>query len=736
MAPRSWLQWRKATSRGLMGAGNKTIQVMQEANASAAFLGDVVIAADSDRDALGFFSRSVYSDFCQKGQLFVATLNDGKKDIYVGHLLFDLRFPKAHVRQIYVLKEYRNLRVGATLLSTLKDHLTRHQFMSICARVAEDLKLANAFWEAQGFYAQRVAPGGATRKRMIVARVHELDTPQLFASSGINVADPLGLDMLREPDKPLYLLDLNVLFDLGPRRERHSLAMDVFRAQRMQACSLAVSGEIEVELKRTARDSKTDPMLSFVATLARFSVPPESALSQLQPELGSLVFAPRCREDSLTANDYSDLKHLATAIHHRLPGLITSDDRILDAAQNLRTRYGIDVISPSLFQVPTEHLDSAASHEGASSDLIEVGRAVYDDTCDVQTLLTTLGVDLTSQIAEWATTDTESGACVRLVARCNGLVVGYLVWPASLRGHEMRVHAAIAEDRQGAVQAAQALLRHLTDVVRPGDINFIRLTCPQHQAILREVAGSFGYTASATVPSELQKIVVKQRLTSMNWAVCKAALASVSRLGLPDEPFTFRHVDQQVAVTRTDGQRVLVPLFKLETLLAPALICLSGREGVLVPIRKQFEKHLLSESPQASFLPQSKAQLSPAQHYLSDKKTLRNFARGDLLFFYESTRERGAGAVVAVGRVLRAYHRDDASMQDEDLAASVLSSDQLSTIGTSKTKTITVFDNVMRLPRPVPLQELKRLKCGDAHQLITSQRLTGLQVQAILEKGL
>lgn len=75
-------------------------------------------------------------------------------------------------------------------------------------------------------------------------------------------------------------------------------------------------------------------------------------------------------------------------------------------------------------------------------------------------------------------------------------------------------------------------------------------------------------------------------------------------------------------------------------------------------------------------------------------------------------------------------------MQDEDLAASVLDSEQLSKIGLSKTKTITVFDNVMRLPNPVPLQELKRLKCGDAHQLITSQRLTGPQVQAILEKGL
>jgi hypothetical protein len=48
------------------------------------------------------------------------------------------------------------------------------------------------------------------------------------------------------------------------------------------------------------------------------------------------------------------------------------------------------------------------------------------------------------------------------------------------------------------------------------------------------------------------------------------------------------------------------------------------------------------------------------------------------------------------------------------LAPSVLDSSQLSSIGVAKTKTITVFDNVLRLPRPVPLHELKALHCGEA----------------------
>lgn len=156
----------------------------------------------------------------------------------------------------------------------------------------------------------------------------------------------------------------------------------------------------------------------------------------------------------------------------------------------------------------------------------------------------------------------------------------------------------------------------------------------------------------------------------------------------------------------------------------------------MVPIRKQFEEHLLADSPQDSFLPRGKAQLAPMRHYLSDKKTLKNFLRGDLIFFYEPVRSKGAGAVIAVGRVLRAYLRDESAMQTDDLAPSALDSSQLSSIGAAKVKTITVFDNVLRLPRPVPLHALRGMRCGEAHQLITSQRLSAEQVQAILEKGL
>lgn len=712
------------------------IQVLTEPSTVSAFLDEVAQAADSDRDALGFLPRGVYGDFCRRGLLFVATRSDCSGAVYAGHLLFDLRFPKAHVRQIYVSKTHRGRGIGRKLLNSMKDMLTDGQFISLHARVAEDLREANTFWEAQGFYAQRVEMGGASRNRMIIVRAHELDTPQLFASSGINAVDPLGLDAVEGGGKPLYLLDLNVFFDLGPRRPRHDLAMSVFRAERMQACSLAVSSEIVAELNRTAHDGKTDPMLSFVGTLAKFSTPPVEECARLLPLLATLVFPERHTSGLLSDNDKSDLMHLATAIHHGLSGFITSDGRILDRTPELRQQFGMDIISPELFQIQPAHTASPVVHEAHSTDIVGVQTASDADTAAIRRLLTALSIDTATQVSEWAATDSGSSACMRHVVLLNGVVAGYLVLPANIRSIEIRAYAAVDEHQKNAHEIAQTLLRHILSIVKPGEVRRIRLSCPPRQASLREVAATFGYVASTSISNDLQKIVAKNRLTEKNWAANRESLATVGKLILPDTPPLFRHADQQISVIRPDSQRVLVPLFRLESLLAPMLLCLPGREGVMVPIRKQFQEHLLADSPQDTFLPRGKAQLAPLRHYLSDKRTMKNFARGDLMFFYESAKNKGAGAVIAVGRVLRAYLRDESAMQAGDLAPSVLDRRQLSSIGVSRTKTITVFDNVMRLPNPVSLHRLKSIGCGEAHQLITSQRISSEQVQAILDKGL
>ncbi len=238
------------------------------------YLADVVAASDANRDSLGFYPRSVFDDFARRGCLFVL-LTSGPSGIhFAGHLLFQRQFPRASILQLYVAPEYRGRGYARILCARLTEVLTSEGFLSIYAGVAEDLTEANARWEALGFQVQRVRPGGTTTGRTIVVRVRELPSPQLFPPRDIDPDNPLGLKS-PSTEIPLFLIDLNVLFDLGPRRQRNEEAIALFKAERLNFCRLAISDELLVELKGHS-SGKTDPMLDLAATFTKFPVSAEN----------------------------------------------------------------------------------------------------------------------------------------------------------------------------------------------------------------------------------------------------------------------------------------------------------------------------------------------------------------------------------------------------------------------------------------------------------------------------
>src|SRR3569833_812728 len=173
------------------------------------FLCSVVESADQNRNALGFYPASVFEEFARSEQLYVIAERRGNKAKYAGHLLFDCRYPKASILQIFVIPSNRGSGVAAMLLDRLKLTLTEKGFISIGARVAEDLEEANTFWERQGFYVQRVTPGGKKPKKKNIT-----------------------IDV----ESPLFLLDLNVLFEKKPHQNQQEETHDLFRAERMGQC--------------------------------------------------------------------------------------------------------------------------------------------------------------------------------------------------------------------------------------------------------------------------------------------------------------------------------------------------------------------------------------------------------------------------------------------------------------------------------------------------------------------
>jgi len=710
-----------------------TIELLLKRQDVLPYVKQVVEAAESNRVALGWFPYKVYQEAAISERLIVAIARKANEVRYGGHLLFATTFPRGHVMQIHVDSAHRRYGIAKCMLNALKAQLSALNYISIGARVAEDLRTSQEFWQSQGFYAHGTAPGGKTRDRTIILRSHELPTRQLFATSGLNHRDPLGLAVDPSTATKLYLLDLNVMFDLGPRRARHQDVVDLFALERLGVCRLALSTEFDNELKRSATGGKTDPMQGLGQVFPKFAVPPDGVMEQLTQEIAPVVFPERFAADALTANDLSDLRHLATAIHHKLTGLVTSDGAIRDAAAMLRLRYGIEVLSPSAFKILGE-LDTGLSAFTASTrDTLELVELTPGREVAVRELLGKLGVAMADQSTLWAADDGSSRARHRHVALKGQHVIGYLMWPSSLRGDTCDAFLAVDEHVMCAQDAARLMIVHLMELAKE-KIQRVRLNLAPQQTSVREVALEMGFTGTDK-SQEFNKVSLHNVLLPSNWSDLCAKLQAVSEITLPSSMPVFRGTDQYVELKRPDGQHTQVTVFALETLLSPTLICMSGRPGVLVPIQRGYAEHLLDHLDQMQLLPRAKALLYQQRHYLSSPRTLKVFQRGSLMFFYESTRNKGLKAVVAVARVTNAYLSAEGAVDKGDLARSALEAGDLAAIGKSVIKTVVVFDNLVKMHRPVPLESLKKFGCGEAAQLRTSHALTSEQIENILLEG-
>lgn len=689
--------------------------------------------ADAHRNALGFLPTQVFKEFAHKECLLVAVAGIGAQAEYAGHLLFDCRFPKGHVLQMLTNPSHRRQGVARMLLDQLKSMLTAQGFIAIQARVAEDLQDSNQFWANQGFYIQAQKRGGSTRNRTILVRSHELATPQLFPASGLDTANPLGLDIQSPEARPLFLLDLNVLFDLGPRRARNEDAVNLFKAERAGFCSLAVSTEITAELKRTATVGRSDPMQDYAKILPTFAPTEGAAAETLLAELAALVFPHKTASDALTANERSDLRHLATVIHHKLAGLITSDGPILQSAAAIARNYRIQVLSPLAFS-SSEPSHADEQYETSLAQTLTIGTVKDTDIPAVRELLSKRSLSTSAIANEWLPNSTKNHVAIRCGVWMDARLIGYIMWPTWNNSGPIAARIAVDESvPQSRVAAAILLKKLLEQQIESTPVQFVIELSPD-QTSIREAAWSLGFGGSAQ-GKRLSKISLRRVIIPSSWQDCRSQLLAVSQLKLPEQPPSFEAVDQQVQLVTPDGNRSHVSIENLETLLAPALLCLPGRAAVITPVQRSYSELLLGHSVQTSLLPHSKAEIHSERNYLSDPKTLKHFSRGAIIFFYESSKHKGASAIVAVARVRRAYLKPNAAIGAPDLDTSVLDATTIKRIGASKIKTVTTFDNVIALPNPVSMTSLQHIGCGRPTDLISTRPITGTQMAAILQAG-
>jgi len=700
------------------------------------FVQDVRRAADNNTKALGFIPNSVFEAYAKRGQLFIATAAEGERVFYVGHLLFDLRFPRAHILQMHCITGYRRKAVATSLLAALEQAATALGYLSIQARVAADLEAANAFWAKRHFHVQRTDIGKGNTPRKLLVRIRELDSPQLFARSALSAGleNPLGLRRAVIGASPLYLVDLNVLFDLAQQRVRHQQAVQLFQRFHSGRCRLAISDEMSRELARTS-NSVHDPMLQLIQTLPVFPLASINDDAALKDRIAALVFPNKTKAGQLTPNDRSDISHIRTALEHGLQGFITSDQALLQAATVIEADFGLRVISLSEFEPdPMGNVSQRAVVTASALPLITKPIAT-NDIVAARSFLQQVGISSDEIVRNWLSPSIGSVTPLRIGVWIGRQLIGFLTSTNSLPGTAtIEVHAAVDESHTEAHNAARFMLRTLIASLGQSGPRELRLMLPSQQTELRDRAYQYGFRP-AEAGGILIKIAVGGIITSINWASYRESIASATNLRLPIKVPVYERDNQAIEVLCPDGERRFVSIDSLESYLSPVLFCIAGRPAVVQSIQKRYADALLGTSRQYALLPAGSAELHNERHFVCHARSLKLLARGTLMFFYESAKRKGEKAITAVARVTEVFLKRRDSLQENELERTVLDSRSLRSLGKSDLKTFVAIDDILPLPRPVGYAALRSMGFDTPNHLITTRAITSDQLDSIIREA-
>jgi predicted nucleic acid-binding protein/ribosomal protein S18 acetylase RimI-like enzyme len=698
--------------------------------------------ADSERDALGFLPARAYEEAALQGKLLVAEHHDKSGSSYAGHLFFGGVFPYARVFQLFVAKYARKRGVAADLIAELKGRLKLEGFVSVTAKVASDLKIANIFWERAGFVVARTKRGGNTRNRTINLRVLELSVPGLLSLMQ-PLPGPTAAHLHLPPNYSLraspYVIDLNVMFDVVKRRARQSEARALVNAAFAGIVRLAVTEEFITELQRSSVDPTNDPILELATCLQILKSPDTAQVEDISSRLAPVVFPERARKNALSVQDISDLHHIAIAIFHRAGGFVTSEKAVLRARNELRSQFGIDVLSlrelSGIVDVTsTPAIPSKATRTARQTTRIE--ELATSDSLDVQALLEPWNID-PERVRTLAVIARQDPSPRRIVAKVGGQIAAYATWPA-VRAPRQPVDLVLcANESHTEIESA---VDHLF-CIAAADVSrvepaLIRLHTGRGQTSVRKIATEHGFRPPTGIAGDdLHKVAVGNPVVSDSWNEVRANLQRVADISLPKVMPALPNGDD-ISVTVGTDKSVSVPLIDLETLLAPVLFLFHNRNGAVIPIRRSFAEELFGATKQLSLIDAPQAVLLRERAYFGHPRMLKVVTPGMPILFYESSQNGGRSCVFAIARATRTDTLIKQLAKDEGMRRGVLDKKQLKMMTKAEATAVVHFDNIMLLRRPVPYSFLLQNNCVSGANLVTTQSVSSDQLKTIVREGL
>lgn len=700
------------------------------------YLQEIQALADSEKEALSFLAAPAYREAVERRRLIAMfAIADGARHV-VGHVLFSGVFPNARVQQIVVAKDRRRSGIARALLNAVVSQLEARGYLSISAAVASDLLAAQAFYENCGFIARRSKAGGQARGRTIILRSRDLANESLFSilepsSETAATAVDLGLQRRSVSQAPLYAIDLNVLFDaVRNGRPRSPAAHRLVAAALDHQIRLAVAPEFVVELQRTATAGNVDPLLSLARQLPRLPASDAAQTDALAALVHKVVFGDPGLAQAGSPQALSDARHVAEAALARASGYVTSDGSLLEARAELLKRVGIDVASleefSELFAPIESALQDAAQLKGTDC---AAGSASIDT---VRNYLRRHGV---ADALQREFTPQEGPAPswnARSIAEAGETVgIGVVRRPFAIDA-PTRLLIHVRPDHVSCDLFTNHLMDMLCAEACGSGPTTLELAMIPGQSVLRRSATVRGFLPIDRSDA-LIKVAIGRPVTLQSWPLVARQTRRRTGLRLPEDFPAVTAGQGDIRIEGPDGKVVTVRLSALEDALGPTILVWAGRDGAIIPIARAYADDLLGTTNQFNLFGRPEASFLTRRTYFNSPRRANLLRPGLPILFYESARSGGRGAIVAAARIVDATVVQKSQVPEEMLRRAVV--EDVNPMSSSAEVLATTFDNLLRLPRPVPLVELRNLGAATAANFQTSTAVGAVHLTAILERG-
>lgn len=326
----------------------------------SALMEAVIALGDKHSDQLGFFPLDAFRRSAQLGRILGAVDESGNLR---GYLLYYIALGRVVLQHLCVAESSRGAGVARGLVSHLRK-LTSH-FYGISLHCRRDYP-AHSMWPRLGFHAVTEKKGRGKTAEPLTCFWLDYGHPDLMSALTETLAQ----------SKHVVVLDANVVYDLlEPTRTSAGESRALLADWLKDSIRLWVTDELFNEIGNTQDKRRRERARGFIRGMPKVVASSDSKQA-ICLELASMF------PDRRTARDAADHRHLACAIAADAPFFVTRDEDLTERAEELRTRFGINVLRPADLVLRFDELRRVAEYEPArlAGTAIHIGKVGPADT--------------------------------------------------------------------------------------------------------------------------------------------------------------------------------------------------------------------------------------------------------------------------------------------------------------------------------------------------------------------